>query len=78
MYFLMASYYILSNAFFKIYEDMVKFLLVLKIFFHDYSDIASLFNGTVTWSEASLFLCNDLFSLRFKFIQDDFSITLPE
>ena len=56
----------------KIYEDMVKLLLVLEILFHEYPNIANLFNGTATWSEASLFLCNDLFSLRFKSIQDNF------
>ena len=61
----------LSNAFFKIYEDMVHILLMLKVLLIEDSAVEDLFCGASPGSEPSLFFSNNLFSLGFEPVQDD-------
>ena len=57
---------------FEIYEDMVQILMLLKVLFTQDSQVEYLLYGASPRSEPSLFLNNNLFSLRFESVQDDF------
>ena len=51
---------------------MVQILLVLKVLFTQDSEVENLFCGTSPSSERSLFFSNNLFSLGFEPVQNDF------
>ena len=57
---------------FEICEDMVQIQLTLDLLFTYDSEVKDLFCGATPGSEPSLFFSNNLFSLGFKPIQDDF------
>ena len=57
---------------FEIYEDMVQILLMLMVFFTQYSEVEDLFCGASPDSELSLICSDNLFILRFELVQDDF------
>ena len=56
---------------------MVQILLMLKVLFTQDSKVEDLFCGTSPGSEPSLFFNNNLFSLGFESVQDDFQYDLP-
>ena len=62
----------LSNAFFENCEDIVQCLLMLKILITQGSEVEDLFCGPYSDSEQSLFFSDNLFSLGFEPVQDDF------
>ena len=68
----------LSKAFLKSVKIMVQILLMLEVFFTQYSKVEGLFCGASSRSELSLFFSNYFFSLRFKPIQDDFQYDFDE
>ena len=54
----------------EVYEDMVEVLLVLEILLAEESSVAvGLQCGTLSCSEACLFLSNDLLCLQLLFVQ---------
>ena len=59
------------KRFFEIYEDLVQILLVLVFFTQDSKD-EDLFCGVSPGSESNLFFSNNLFSLEFEPVPDDF------
>ena len=56
---------------FKVCEDMVQILLMLKVLFTQDSEVEDLCCGTPPGSEPSLFFSNNLFSLGFEPVQND-------
>ena len=70
-----AACHTLSDALILIYEDMVRILLMLKVLFIQGSEAEYLFLGASPGSEPSLFFSNNIFSLGFEPVQDDFSMT---
>ena len=62
----------LSNVVFFIYEDMVRILLMLKVLLTQDFKVEDLFCCASPGSEPSLFFSNNLFSLGFEPVQDDF------
>ena len=60
-----------AKCFFDIHEDMVQVLLILNVFFTQYSEVKDLFCGASLGFEPSLFLSNNLFSLGLEPVQDD-------
>ena len=66
------------KGFFEIDEDRVQILLVLEVLFTQDSEVEDLLCGASSGSEHSLFFSNYFFSLGFKPIQDNFSLTLLE
>ena len=60
------------KGFFEFNEGIVQILLMSEVFFTQDSRVEDLFCGASSGSEPSLFFNNDLFSLGFKPIQDDF------
>ena len=51
---------------------MVQILLMLKVLFTQGSEAEDLFCGASPGSEPNLFFSNNLFSLEFELVQDDF------
>ena len=60
------------KGFFEINEDMVQILLMLEALFRQNSKLEDLICSASSGSEPSLFFRNELFSLGFKPIHDDF------
>ena len=60
------------KGFFEINEGMVQILLMLEVLFTWVSKVEDLYCGTSSGSEPSLFFSNNIFSLGFNPIQDDF------
>ena len=60
------------DSFIEIYEDMIQILLIPKVLFTQDSEVEDLFCGASPGSERSLFFSNNLFSLGFEPVQDDF------
>ena len=60
------------KCFFEIYEHMVQILLMLKVLFTQDSEVEELFSSASHGFEHSLFFSNNLFSLEFEPVQDDF------
>ena len=56
------------DSLFEVYADMVKILMLL-IFFQQYSQIEDSFCSTSSHTEARLFLSDDLFCLGFEPVQ---------
>ena len=57
---------------FEINEDKVQIPLMFKIFFTQESEVKNLYCGASPGSEPSLFISENLVSLGFEPIQDDF------
>ena len=61
-----------STAFLlKVYEYVVDVSLGLMVFLTQNSEVEDLFCGAASHSKARLFLCDDVFGLRFQSVQDD-------
>ena len=53
-------------------EDVLEVLLVLEVLIAQYPKVADLLCCAASWSEACLFLSDDLFRLRLQSVQQDF------
>ena len=61
----------LSNALFEVHEDVVKVLLVLRVFLTEYSEVEHLLCCTPSCSETCLFFFDYLLSLWLQSTQVD-------
>ena len=57
---------------FEINEDVIDVLLVLEVLLAQYRKVEDLLCYAAFWSEACLFLSDDLFRLRFQSVQQEF------
>ena len=55
----------------EVHEDMVKVLLVLQIYFTEYSKIENLLSCAPSCSEACPFFFDDPLSLWLQYVQED-------
>ena len=55
----------------EVNEDMIEVLLVLEVLLAQYPKVADLLCCAASWSEACLFLSDDLFRLRLQSVQQD-------
>ena len=60
------------KCFLEIYEDMVLILLMLKVLFIQDSEVEVLLCGVSPGSEPNQFFSDNIFSLEFEHVQDDF------
>ena len=60
----------------EVNEDVIEVLLVLEVLLAQYPQVEDLLCCAASWSEASLFLGNDLFRLGFQSVHNFFLMTL--
>ena len=56
----------------EVNEDVIEVLLVLEVLLAQYPKVEDLLCFAASWSEACLFLSDDLFRLRLQSVQQDF------
>ena len=56
----------------EVNEDVIEVLLVLEVLLAQYPKVEDLLCCAASWSEACLFLSDDLFRLRLQSVQQDY------